>query len=480
MDSTALRASNILRLMEKFKAPRPFIPFILFVFFLQGCAALPLKYDYSEIFAAYLPLVDENPVIIIPGIIGSRLQDAETGKLVWGALRVKQIFFLSERDDVALPIDRLPLSENRDSIVSKGIIDKYEFPIGIIEFKVYRELLDMFENVGYKLGNISDPKPGDNLYIFDYDWRRDNVENAKLLAERIENIKRATGRPWQKFNLICHSMGGLIGRYYMRYGGTDVLDQCPNYTVTWKGAADIDKLILIGVPNLGSLPIFEFLHKGLDLGIVEYPPYVLYTMPSIYQLLPFRGICSFIDEKGNDLDVDLYDIENWKRYGWSIYSEKTMTLVKSRYKLKFKETWADELKGFEEKRDRFVKAALERADRFQKSLNFRTHGSPACETILFGGDTEWTINRAILKKDGNGRRRTVFWDPRLKDKILKPGDNMVTRESLLGTQSACITKKRWAESPIDISFSLFVTQRHENIHKDATFQNNLLHILLGD
>ena len=123
---------------------------------------------------------------------------------------------------------------------------------------------------------------------------------------------------------------------------------------------------------------------------------------------------------------------------------------------------------------------LERADRFHRSLNFKSWRKKPCEIILFGGDTEWTLTKAILKKDAAGRWRTRFWDPRLEDKLLTPGDNMVTRESMLGVRNAGFTKRGWQDSPMDISFSLFVTQRHENIHKDATFQDNLLHILLGN
>lgn len=467
-------------MMRFFSAARPIAALLLSAVLLQGCGVLPVKYDYKKIFSAYLPRVDDNPVIIIPGIIGSRLVNVETGKMVWGALRLKQIFFLSERDDIALPIDSLPAHSNRDAIISKGIVDKYEFPVGILQFKVYRELLDMFEEVGYRLGDINDPGPGDNLFIFDYDWRLDNVASAKLLAEKIENIKRLTGRNNMKFNLVCHSMGGLIGRYYMRYGGVDVLDNPDNFNVTWKGAKNIDKLMLIGVPNLGSMPIFKFLHLGLDLGVVEYPPYVLFTMPSIYQLLPYRKANCFIDEKGNDLNVDLYDVENWKKYGWSIYSEKMITLTNSRFWMKFKDEWDEKSDEYADMRDNFVRAALERADRFHRSLDFKSWRKKPCEIILFGGDTEWTLTRAILKKDAAGRWRTRFWDPRLEDKLLTPGDNMVTRESMLGLRNAGFTKRGWQDSPMEISFSLFVTQRHENIHKDATFQNNLLHILLTD
>ncbi len=466
--------------MKNLKIKTLFAYLLISILFFEGCAALPLKRDFKKIFSPYLSRIDDNPIIIIPGMIGSRLVDSKTGKILWGALRLKQVFFLSEREDIALPIDQLPLYKNKDSIVSKGIIDKYELPTGIVEFTVYRELLDMFEEVGYKFGDIRNPKPGDNLYIFDYDWRRDNVESAKMLAERIENIKKATKRPEERFTLICHSMGGLIGRYYLRYGGKDVLSQNPNFTVTYAGAQHIKRLILIGVPNLGSIPVFQFLHKGLDLTIIDYPPYVLFTMPSIYQVLPPRHINIFIDENGNDKIVDLYDLENWKNFDWSIYSEKILTHTKARYKLKFKDSWEQEFKRFAEKRDRFVKAALERADLFQKSLLFNPRRRMPCEIILFGGDMEWTINKAIIKKDTNNTWYTYFWDPRLKEKILLPGDTIITRESLLGKPTASITRKGWRDSPLDISFSLFVPQRHENIHKDITFQNNLLHILLGE
>jgi hypothetical protein len=276
-------------------------------------------------------------------------------------------------------------------------------------------------------------------------------------------------------------MGGLIARYYMRYGDKDVLNQSPYFRVTHEGAKNIKKLILIGVPNLGSMPIFQYLHEGLNLTIIEYPPYVLFTMPSIYQLLPSRHIISFVDENGNDMVVDLYDIENWKKFGWSMYSEKMIAAAKSHYKSKFKDSWEQEFKKFEEKRDNFIKAALERADLFQKSLNFKPNVSDPCEIILFGGDMVWTLNKAVLMKDKKSNKWiTSFWDSRFREKILTAGDNMVTKESLLGVPVASITKKGWMHSPMDISFALFVARRHEDIHKDQAFQDNLLNILLGD
>ena len=454
--------------------------FLISILFFEGCAPMPTRRDFRRMFSAYSSRIHENPIIIVPGILGSRLVDVKTKKTIWGSLKLKPVRFLSNHDNGVLPIDKLPLSRNVDNVRSQGIVDELDAPLKIIQFTVYKELLDMLTEMGYNLGDIKNPKPENDLYIFDYDWRRDNTESAILLAKRIEGIKKVTGKPNQKFNLLCHSMGGLIGRYYMRYGDKDVLDQAPNYKVTYEGAKNIKKLILIGVPNLGSMTVFRFLDEGMDVTVVKYPPYAMFTMPSVYQLLPPENINSFVDKRGDPMDVDLYDIENWKKFGWSMYSKKMINLTKSRYRSKFRETWKQELGKFEEKRDNFVEAALERADLFQRSLNFKPKKNNPCEIILFGGDTEWTLNKAMLKKDRRGEWRTYFRYPRLSEQMLAPGDNIITRESMLGIPVAGITSKGWLDSPMSISFSLFVTKKHENIHKDPTFQDNLLHILLGD
>ena len=466
--------------MNNSKAHKVLPVLLIAILLFQGCVPMPTRRDFRRMFSTYSTRIGDNPIIIVPGILGSRLVNVKTERVEWGSLELKPVRFLSEVDGLALPIDALPLSENRDNVSSQGVVDKIDIPLKIIQFTVYKELLDMLEELGYNLGDIKNPKPENNLYVFDYDWRRDNVESAALLAERIENIKKVTGRPNQKFNLICHSMGGLVGRYYVRYGGKDVLGQAPDFKVTFGGAKNIKKLILIGVPNLGSMPVFRFVHEGMDLRVVRYPPYAMFTMPSVYQLLPFGNVKSFVDKDGGLMDVSIYDIENWKKFGWSMYSQKMLKITESRYRSKFKETWEREFGKFEAKRDRFVEAALARAALFQQALNFRSKKKSPCDVVLFGGDTEWTVNRAILKKDKHGRWQTSFRGPHMRDKILAPGDNMITRESLLGTPVAGITRRGWKDSPMDISFALFVTRKHENIHKDPTFQDNLLHILLGD
>src|SRR5687768_9070414 len=58
----------------------------------------------------------KNPVIIIPGVTGSKLVNPNTGKTVWFNID------RDEDDDVRLPITSPILSRNRDSLIADEII----------------------------------------------------------------------------------------------------------------------------------------------------------------------------------------------------------------------------------------------------------------------------------------------------------------------------------------------------------------------
>lgn len=64
----------------------------------------------------------------------------------------------------------------------------------------------------------------------------DLIKNrAIILRNQIDEFKRETGA--KKVNIIAHSMGGLISRYYIKY---------------LNGNSFVDKLIMLGTPNHGS------------------------------------------------------------------------------------------------------------------------------------------------------------------------------------------------------------------------------------
>jgi len=156
-------------------------------------------------------------------------------------------------------------------------------------------------------------------YVFAYDWRQDNVATAKRLDALIEQVRRDYDDPTLKVNVIAHSMGGLVTRYYLRYGTVDALEGEGAFPINMRGAAKIDTAVLLGTPNLGSVSSLQSMILGHRVGLRRVEPEVLATMPSIYQLMPHPLTDWSVDPGGKDLDLDLYDVTTWKRLQWSVF-----------------------------------------------------------------------------------------------------------------------------------------------------------------
>jgi len=78
--------------------------------------------------------------------------------------------------------------------------------------------------------------------------------SAARLADFIEQIRLDFGDPRLKVDIIAHSMGGLIARYYIRYGRADVLDD-NDFPVNMYGGDRVRRVVLLGTPSLGSVEI---------------------------------------------------------------------------------------------------------------------------------------------------------------------------------------------------------------------------------
>jgi pimeloyl-ACP methyl ester carboxylesterase len=143
-----------------------------------------------------------RPVILVPGILGSRLCDAN-GTVVWGTAKS----FLN--------FEKLELSEDGlgHGITACGLIEEFQIMGSFWANDQYNTLMSSLSKLGYS------PQQG-NIYVFNYDWRISNYENARLLNEFItENVP--AGRP---FDIIAHSMGGIVSRIYMdKYAGSKSL-----------------------------------------------------------------------------------------------------------------------------------------------------------------------------------------------------------------------------------------------------------------
>ncbi len=78
--------------------------------------------------------------------------------------------------------------------------------------------------------------------------------NSARLASTVAAVKARTGAT--KVDIVSHSMGGLVSRYYVKNLG---------------GAANVDSLIMLGTPNYGTnlANIAEFLTFGSCVGITS-------------------------------------------------------------------------------------------------------------------------------------------------------------------------------------------------------------------
>ena len=373
------------------------------------------------------------PIIIIPGLTGSELVNRNTGEKVWFKLQ------RSKDDDVRLPISR-NLAANRDDLVAGDIIRSVQFAKFLPETEIYEKLIDSLQKTGgyreAKWETAAKSDAANTFYVFAYDWRRDNVENARLLIRRIEALKSRLGKPDLKFNIIAHSMGGLISRYAAMYGNADLRPGAPS--PTWAGARHFDKIFLLGTPNEGSLLSLEALLKGVSyVGSGIKLPWVqnldrfdVFTVPSIFQLLPFDGSFIAYDEDLKPLKIDLYDPMAWDEYDWSVWEDDG-------FKKKF--TAAEQRNA----RPYFL-AALRRAKQFHEALNANTREKVPVSFYLMGGDCKDTQNAVILRRNEKKDRwitqfnadsyttaaGTKITSEQLKAVLYVVGDSVVPKRSL--------------------------------------------------
>ncbi|HKB07008.1 MAG TPA: hypothetical protein VKF61_01875 [Candidatus Polarisedimenticolia bacterium] len=417
---------------------------------LSGCLAFR-RYDMTRIHqdAAALP---RNPVIVIHGFIGSKLMNRHTQESVWG--RVMNALFRGKPDDLSLPIDRLPLSENRDDLVPYAICES------ILGVKFYGAILQALREVGgYQLGDINNPGPGDTAFIYYYDWRRDNTESAIGLGRAIRKIKARLKAPNLRFDIVAHSMGGYLAEYYLKFGMVDVLDHPDTAPVTYAGASDIGRIVTIGTPQRGTMSAFRILNNGFARTMSTRE---IFSMPSVYQLLPDVPDGHFLDMEGNPVEVDLYDARTWVANRWSIWNPRHA-----------------EGEAPQPQAERFLQAALDRARAFHSALRRTSPGTvPPVPVHLFGSDCVPTLDRVVLNPTPEGTEilfnegTSPYRNARELEKLmLAPGDGTVTADSLVDLASG--------PPPSATASTFFFCATHGLLPANRGFQDNLFYVLLG-
>lgn len=448
----------------------------------------------------------KNPVIIIPGLSGSELVDA-AGKTVWFSVK------RGKTDDVRLPISSPILSRNRDGLKATDVIRKVDLKL-LPDVEVYQALIDALKTKGYTEATWNAPRGENVFYVFPYDWRRDNVETAHLLIRRMAAVRRSLKKTNLKFDILAHSMGGLIVRYAAMYGSADLPPAGTVPTPSWAGAAYINKLMMFGTPNEGSFSAFDSLLNGspviadrkLPL-IDDFRPEDVFSCPSVFELLPHEASAKFLDENLQPVKIDLYDPQTWDKYGWgSLNDPKFLSKLKDSpaLALKNKDIKPKPLGKNANLDDRqtsqttyaqaraYFAAALGRAKRFAAALDAPVKKAPI-QLYAFGGNCASTLSGAVLTHDDKENKWTTILDARdiktkdgkdikkddVKAAIFVLGDGRVTQCSLLAANEKLVDGKReFVDARLAYTSSFFACGTHIKLFLEKPIQDSFLSALV--
>ena len=439
----------------------------------SGCKPIPDRPPLEELYRHY-GSQDQPPLILIPGAFGSRLREIKTGKEVWPGSDARLLF--SNYKGLEVSINEKTLDPNADEIEAYRL-----FGQGLGR-DFYRQVVRMLEQAG----GFQQRLPGDpiergqrNFYVYLYDWRLDNTASVQGLHDLIEQIRHDYQNPHLKVDILAHSNGGMLARYYARYGIDDHLDTgkaAPNYL----GTQSIRRLLLVGTPNLGTIQPVLSLIRGEDIGLRNIPSEIVATTTGAPQLMLHPSTPWLLDSRGNIIDVDIFDIDTWRQLKWSIFDNRIRNRTRR-------------AKGGGAAGERYL-TVLESylARHLSRGRNFMTlmtteTGPEDIVPYVYGGDCEPTLARIVVE-DVRGklvaRERPeaiarpladVDYDQLMYD----PGDSVVTRASLLGrceqsAYSRCDDIRR-----MNLAHSIFICEMHQTLTSNIYFQNNILHNLLS-
>lgn len=453
---------------------------------LAGCGAMPRDPDLDRLynFAGATDTPARRPVIAIPGTLGSRLQDKATGDIIWGGRGGLSIDPANLRNQrlLALPIGKVdePLSKLRDKVRARGVLRVARPSIFGLEFEkeVYQGAINTLIAGGYdfrrtRQEEIDDREVNLDSFEFPYDWRRDIVEAAQELDGfiRRKRVQVALARrdafgqdqALPKFDIVAHSMGTLVARYYLMYGAQDLPADGSLPKLTWDGADYVSRVIYIAPPNAGSVTSFESLVNGKSFGPLQpfFSPALLGTHPSLYQLLP-RLRHDRIRIAGESATPDIYDVEEWDRRGWGLLNPDQDAVLQG---LMPGEPTAD---GRRVRARAHLSKVLERAKQLHVAMDVPAIPPPDLDAFLvIGGGVD---TASVVEFDpASGLANEVAWGE---------GDGVVLRVSSLLDERAGGEYELGLRSPLSFRSVLLLPEEHLEITQSPVFGDNILFWLL--
>ncbi|MBR8659799.1 pre-peptidase C-terminal domain-containing protein [Brevibacillus sp. NL20B1] len=226
------------------------------------------------------------PVILIPGIGGSRLEVEENGKTseIWLGLWEMSVGIKDPRHRKILSLEPVKNGSINVQPRQPGIkvfperadggfraIEYLSYAsLDVIKKKAeqYASMVKHLEKMGYEKNRT--------LFAMPYDWRYSNADNATFLKQKIDEALKRSGA--SQVQLVAHSMGGLLVR--------ETLLSNVSYQQKTK------RIIYMGTPFLGSPRAYQAIKYGYNFDIPalheETGKVISAYAPAVYELLPSR------------------------------------------------------------------------------------------------------------------------------------------------------------------------------------------------
>ncbi len=406
------------------------LPGVLLACLLAACG--PVGPPVEEATRDAIP-PDRTPVILVPGVSREVGAELRGGRLVpFSALALR-----TDAEALAnLGDPRFPTGGSRPLAIPARL----DRSLRQAEVRGLQGLIDrLVHDEGYLRGDPEQPLDKDypenpeslrsdrtrlaSLFVIYYDWRRDIAESACLLANRVAGIRARTGAP--RVHVVGHSLGGVVARYYARYGGRDVVRDrdCPLATggpagaINAPGASAIGALVTLGAPHQGSALAFRGLLQDVSLwGILSVGLRdAVFSMPMAWQLLPFAGadgsVPLLVGTNGTER-IPLYEPRGWIERGWVPGNPQDPEVRQ------------------------FLEAMLARAARLHQRLRVPDAAEDSVPRLALGSACRPTLARAVAE-DGNVEflSRSDMDNP-LFGRVTVPGDGVVSVDSALGIPPA--------------------------------------------
>lgn len=259
---------------------------------------------------------DNCPIIIVPGVMGSRLY--YQNKKVWDPDPVGQVVnpFYSLEDIIHIG-NELDVSGNYDENmvpINQALLDLGNREYGATE--IYKSLVEGILTRFEK----DDGSYSRSLYFFSYDFRKSNVDTAVKLDEYIQAIIK-NNPEYDKVDIVAHSMGGLVVSSYVSNYGAEKINKVITAGTPYEGAPKLENSVL--TDKVLDKPVSDFLLGSLGGLTTELKE----SFPALAELAPTRmyfdvkekkfmkyigeGIFAYLDYEGyREINDRIFGINN--------------------------------------------------------------------------------------------------------------------------------------------------------------------------